>query len=193
MNVYTHLGCAVNSGPPDTPARLHHASTSDGTYRPPAQRGQRRAQCARQRVLQLRSLPVSKTVLARELDARSCMLVRKHQEPWRERHTSRSFPTILCRFHPHKSLVPNDIRLTELGIGTCARVVSVAAPEGGAPVELGRRLAELGFLPGEAVRIVAKGLMAKAPIAVRIGTGTFALRLFEAACIRVCPEQPQPA
>ena len=89
--------------------------------------------------------------------------------------------------------VPTDIRLTELGIGTCARVVSVAAPEGGAPVELGRRLAELGFLPGEAVRIVAKGLMAKAPIAVRIGTGTFALRLFEAACIRVCPEQPQPA
>ncbi len=26
---------------------------------------------------------------------------------------------------------------------------------------------------------------------MRIGTGTFALRLFEAACIRVCPEQPQ--
>jgi ferrous iron transport protein A len=59
--------------------------------------------------------------------------------------------------------------------------------------ELGRRLAELGFLPGEAVRIVARGLMARAPIAVRIGTGTFALRLFEAACIRVCPEQPLPA
>jgi ferrous iron transport protein A len=52
-------------------------------------------------------------------------------------------------------------------------------------------LAELGFLPGEAVRIVARGLLARAPIAVRIGTGTFALRLFEAACIRVCPEQPQ--
>ena len=45
----------------------------------------------------------------------------------------------------------------------------------------------------EAVRIVARGLMARAPIAVRIGTGTFALRLFEAACIRVCPEQPQPS
>src|SRR5271170_7509147 len=84
------------------------------------------------------------------------------------------------------------IRLTELGVGTCARVVSVAATEAATP-DLGRRLAELGFLPGEAVRIVAKGLMARAPIAVRIGTGTFALRLFEAACIRVCPEQPQPA
>jgi ferrous iron transport protein A len=87
---------------------------------------------------------------------------------------------------------PTDIRLTDLRLGTCARVVSVAAADAATPVELGRRLAELGFLPGEAVRIVARGLMARAPIAVRIGTGTFALRLFEAACIRVCPEQPQP-
>jgi ferrous iron transport protein A len=85
------------------------------------------------------------------------------------------------------------IRLTDLGIGKTATVVAVTAADGAAPVEIGRRLAELGFLPGEAVRIVAKGLMARAPIAVRIGTGTFALRLFEAACIRVCPEQPQPA
>jgi ferrous iron transport protein A len=86
-----------------------------------------------------------------------------------------------------------DIQLTDLGIGTRARVISVSAADAATPVELGRRLAELGFLPGEVVRIVAKGLMARAPIAVRIGTGTFALRLFEAACIRVCPEQPQPA
>jgi ferrous iron transport protein A len=86
-----------------------------------------------------------------------------------------------------------NIQLTELAPGTRARVVSVAAADASTPVELGRRLAELGFLPGEAVRIVAKGLMARAPIAVRIGTGTFALRLFEAACIRVCPEQPQTA
>jgi ferrous iron transport protein A len=85
------------------------------------------------------------------------------------------------------------IRLTDLGIGTRARVVSVAAADASTPAELERRLAELGFLPGEAVRIVARGLMARAPIAVRIGTGTFALRLFEAACIRVCPEQSLPA
>jgi ferrous iron transport protein A len=86
-----------------------------------------------------------------------------------------------------------DIRLTDLEMGRRARVVSVSPVDGTTPVELGRRLAELGFLPGEAVRVVARGLMARAPIAVRIGTGTFALRLFEAACIRVCPEQPQPA
>jgi ferrous iron transport protein A len=86
--------------------------------------------------------------------------------------------------------IPGEIRLADLGLGTHARVVSVASTDAKAP-ELGRRLAELGFLPGEAVRIVARGLMSRAPIAVRIGTGTFALRLFEAACIRVCPEQPQ--
>jgi ferrous iron transport protein A len=84
-----------------------------------------------------------------------------------------------------------DIPLMELAPGACARVVSVAGADSKAPAEVGRRLAELGFLPGEAVRIVARGLLARAPIAVRIGTGTFALRLFEAACIRVCPEQPQ--
>ena len=88
---------------------------------------------------------------------------------------------------------PAHIPLNDLTLGTPARVVSVAAADASTPHELGRRLAELGFLPGEAVRIVARGLMARAPIAVRIGTGTFALRLFEAACIRVCPELPQSA
>jgi ferrous iron transport protein A len=92
----------------------------------------------------------------------------------------------------HVSQAATDIQLTELGTGLRARVVSVCAPHA-ASTDLGRRLAELGFLPGEAVRIVARGLMARAPLAVRIGTGTFALRLFEAACVRVCPEQPRPA
>jgi ferrous iron transport protein A len=85
----------------------------------------------------------------------------------------------------------HDIPLMDLAPGTSARVVSVSAANSKTPAEVGRRLSELGFLPGEAVRIVARGFLARAPIAVRIGTGTFALRLFEAACIRVCPEQPQ--
>jgi ferrous iron transport protein A len=94
--------------------------------------------------------------------------------------------------HP-APIVPatTDIPLMELEPGRSARVVSVTAADSSAPADLGRRLAELGFLPGEKLRIVARGLLARAPIAVRIGTGTFALRLFEAACIRVCPEQPQ--
>jgi ferrous iron transport protein A len=84
-----------------------------------------------------------------------------------------------------------DIPLMDLAPGASARVVSVSPANSRTPAEVGRRLAELGFLPGEAVRIVARGFLARAPIAVRIGTGTFALRLFEAACIRVRPEQPQ--
>jgi ferrous iron transport protein A len=83
-----------------------------------------------------------------------------------------------------------EMSLADLPFGMPARVTSVTSTAK-APEEIGRRLAELGFLPGEAVRIVARGLMSKAPIAVRVGTATFALRLFEAACIRVCPEQPQ--
>jgi ferrous iron transport protein A len=88
------------------------------------------------------------------------------------------------------TLESTGIPLMDLAPGAFARVVSVSSVDSRAP-ELGRRLAELGFLPGEAVRIVARGLLARAPIAVRIGTATFALRLFEAACIRVSPEQPQ--
>lgn len=86
------------------------------------------------------------------------------------------------------------LHLADLATGTPARVVSVSALDGavdsGATAGLSRRLAELGFLPGERLRIVARGFLGREPIAVRIGTGTFALRLFEAACIRVCPEQP---
>jgi ferrous iron transport protein A len=85
-----------------------------------------------------------------------------------------------------------EVGLADLATGAAARVVSISAGEGSAPIEMGRRLAELGFLPGETVRIVARGLLAREPIAVRVGTGTFALRLFEAACVRVCPEQPLP-
>ena len=85
-----------------------------------------------------------------------------------------------------------EVRLADLATGTAARVVSVSPGEGSAPAEMGRRLVELGFLPGEPVRIVARGLLAREPIAVRVGTGTFALRLFEAACVRVCPELPLP-
>lgn len=83
-----------------------------------------------------------------------------------------------------------EIGLADLKPGAVARVVSVlaCADGGAAPPELAQRLAELGFLPGELVRIVARGFLAREPIAVRVGTGTFALRLFEAACIRVRPE-----
>ena len=50
------------------------------------------------------------------------------------------------------------------------------------------RLIELGFLPGESVRIVAKARAGCEPIAVRVGDqATFALRAREAALIGVRP------
>lgn len=93
-----------------------------------------------------------------------------------------------------KTAIPNatpaGMQLADLATGARARVVAVASADSRAAADLGRRLAELGFLPGERLRIVARGLFGREPIAVRIGTGTFALRLFEAACIRVSPEPP---
>jgi ferrous iron transport protein A len=84
---------------------------------------------------------------------------------------------------------PPGISLADLTPGTVARVLCVASSIEGASSELPLRLAELGFLPGESVRVVARGFLAREPIAVRVGTGTFALRRFEAAAIRVEPEQ----
>jgi ferrous iron transport protein A len=93
---------------------------------------------------------------------------------------------------PDRCIAASDsIGLTDLPEGTVARVVRVSKGCAGAPLELSKRLAELGFLPGERVRIVGRGWFAREPLAVRIGTGTFALRLYEAACVQVCPE-PAP-
>jgi ferrous iron transport protein A len=49
------------------------------------------------------------------------------------------------------------------------------------------RLLEIGFLPGETVRVVARSFPRNDPIAVRVGHTTFALRSREAALIRVRP------
>jgi ferrous iron transport protein A len=47
------------------------------------------------------------------------------------------------------------------------------------------RLLELGFVPGERVRIVAESFPGRDPMAVRVGSTTFALRRYEAAMIHV--------
>jgi len=49
------------------------------------------------------------------------------------------------------------------------------------------RLLEIGFLPGETVRVIAQGFPGNDPLAVRVGHTTFALRSHEAALIRVRP------
>ena len=54
------------------------------------------------------------------------------------------------------------------------------------------RLLEIGFLPGEPVRVVARAAAGGDPLAVRVGCTTFALRRCEAALVRVCSTPPSP-
>lgn len=77
--------------------------------------------------------------------------------------------------------------LTELPLRVAGRVVALVPPSEPHDPEILARLGELGFLPGEPVRVIAKSFLGD-PLAVRVGTGTFALRRAEARCIHVRPE-----
>ena len=77
--------------------------------------------------------------------------------------------------------------LSDLAKGQSARVVGVVPSGADVPPDLTRRLADLGFLPGERVRVLARGPLGGDPVAVRVGTATFALRRLEADCIRIAP------
>lgn len=50
---------------------------------------------------------------------------------------------------------------------------------------IARRLRELGFVPGEPVRVVAKGPVGADPLLIQIGFTRFALRRAEAARVLV--------
>ena len=79
------------------------------------------------------------------------------------------------------------VSLDQLPSHQWATVLGVEHPYGLDDHELVIRLTEIGFVPGEAVRIVASGVPGREPLAVRIGHTTFALRRHEAAFIRVTP------
>src|SRR5688572_14275920 len=75
--------------------------------------------------------------------------------------------------------------LLELPQGHSGKIVGLDGEDHEIHQAVCRRLAELGFLKGERVRIIARGFAGREPIAVRIGTATFALRRFEAERVRV--------
>ncbi|WP_256734953.1 FeoA family protein [Variovorax sp. dw_954] len=77
--------------------------------------------------------------------------------------------------------------LDQLPMNQWATVVDLTLPDAAEDRELVLRLTEIGFVPGEAVRIVAAGVPGREPIAVRLGHTTFALRRHEASFIRVMP------
>ncbi len=80
---------------------------------------------------------------------------------------------------------PPHLSLADAAIGGVFTVNHVIAPAG-AP-EWAAQLEDIGFLAGERVAIMARGLPGGDPLVVRVGLSTFALRLVEAACVRVTP------
>lgn len=74
-------------------------------------------------------------------------------------------------------------QLHELPLHTPALVREVQAPAG--LPEWRMHLEEIGFLPGEPVRVIAQGAPGGDPLVVRIADSTFALRRAEATCIQV--------
>lgn len=78
-----------------------------------------------------------------------------------------------------------EISLCALERNVPARISRIATPDTAEAQHLVLRLIEIGFLPGESVRVVAHGHPGREPIAVRLGHSTFALRRHEAGFIHV--------
>jgi ferrous iron transport protein A len=87
------------------------------------------------------------------------------------------------------TLAPSLINLDTLAVGKSGTVVHVT-PAGGAVEEadLVRRLMELGFVPGEKIRMLKRGVPGGEPLAIKVGNSTFALRRYEAAMVAIQPE-----
>lgn len=89
------------------------------------------------------------------------------------------------------------IALSDLARGAFATVSAVVPAHSAEDRDLVLRLIEIGFVPGERLRVVAHGRPGREPIAVRLYAGgnrttggtTFALRRFEADYIRVLPDR----
>ena len=87
------------------------------------------------------------------------------------------------------TLAPAVTTLDTLAAGCTAVVVRLAPGDlVSAGVDVSRRLMELGFVPGELVRVLKRGVPGGEPIAVKVGDSTFALRRFEAALISITPQ-----
>jgi len=66
-----------------------------------------------------------------------------------------------------------------------AEVIGLAPAQDDDDRGVALRLLEIGFLPGESVRVIAHGYPGHDPLAVRVGHTTFALRRHEAALVQV--------
>jgi ferrous iron transport protein A len=75
--------------------------------------------------------------------------------------------------------------LNELPNGAYATVTRVVATSSDVDAVALRRLAEIGFIPGEPVQLLRRGPGGREPLAVLIGDTMFGLRLLEAQCVEV--------
>ncbi len=86
------------------------------------------------------------------------------------------------------TLAPTLITLDALAPGQSGTVIHLAPGTAGTGgVDVARRLMELGFVPGEKIRML-KRVPGGDPMAVKVGQSTFALRRFEAALVSIKPE-----
>jgi len=83
------------------------------------------------------------------------------------------------------SLVTEPMSLADAVVGEVFVVSHVVAPPG-AP-QWAHQLEDIGFIAGERVTLMARGVPGGDPLVVRVGLSTFALRLAEAACVRLAP------
>ncbi len=75
--------------------------------------------------------------------------------------------------------------LNDLLAGDRATVKAVQRGAPQADDALLRRLAEIGFVAGEPVRLLRRGPGGREPLAVQVGETMFALRAVEARCVEV--------
>ena len=75
--------------------------------------------------------------------------------------------------------------LNELPNGAHATVTRVVSASSDVDAVALRRLAEIGFIPGEPVQLLRRGPGGREPLAVLIGDTLFGLRLLEAQCVEV--------
>ena len=83
------------------------------------------------------------------------------------------------------------LTLDQVAMGETFAVLNVNAPT--LAPEWGAWLEEIGFVPGELVRLMAKAFPGGDPMVVRVGQSTFALRRAEAACVGVAPVESHAA
>lgn len=75
------------------------------------------------------------------------------------------------------------MNLDQVDLDSLYRVIGIHISKGAPQIK--GQLEDIGFLLGEPVAVLRKGLLGKGPFIVRVGASTFALRQSEACLIEV--------